>query len=336
VRALLVGTGAVGTRSARQLLSSSLVSELIVFSRPGHALRRPNAIGSPEMVKAEELAPKAYELALSGASFVILAAPRLGAGLARAAIDAGVPLVSVSDDPADVRALLALNDVAARRGVPVVAGAGMAPGLSCLFASWAVAGLEEVMEVHVATLGTGGPACARRRHAALGEVVEEWSDGAWVRKVGGSGRELVWFPDGPSADCYRVNRPDATLLVRAFPSLRRATSRAAASRRDRTTSWLPMLRRPHPEGTVGAVRVDVRGRRAGVAQSVVIGASGRPAVLAGIVAASLALKAAQGELIAGAGGVGSLVKRPGELLAELASHGLRAMKFEGAHATAPW
>ena len=40
-----------------------------------------------------------------------------------------------------------------RQGVAVAVGAGMAPGLSCLLAAWAASRLDEVTEVHVASLG---------------------------------------------------------------------------------------------------------------------------------------------------------------------------------------
>ena len=46
-----------------------------------------------------------------------------------------------------------------------------------------------------------------------------------------------------------------------------------------------MLRPPHPEGTLGAVRVEVRGVRAGRRDIEVLGAIDRPAVAAGAVAA---------------------------------------------------
>jgi hypothetical protein len=294
--------GAVGARSARQLLSSKSVSAQV----------------------------------LAGAGVLLLAAPGPSGDLAEAAVRASVPVVSASDDPAEVRGLLALEAEARRRGVSVAAGAGMAPGLSCLLAAWAVAKLDEVTEVHVATLGTGGPACARRRHAALSEPVDEWRDGAWARKVASSGRELVWFPGYSGADCYRVNRPDPLLLTGAFPSLRSVSARAAASRRDRFTSRLPMLRPPHPEGTVGAVRVEVRGRRAGEAEVVILGAGGRAALLAGTVLATAAVRAATGRLRAGAGGLASLVSAPGELLAELSERGVSILTFEGGGTTPAW
>jgi saccharopine dehydrogenase-like NADP-dependent oxidoreductase len=326
-----VGLGAVAVRSARQLLSSYSISELVVFSRqPAKREARVAMLGGPGVVRLEQLSVPRFKTAVEGAQVVLFTGPGPGRALALASLEAGVPVVSVSDDPTDVRSLLELDGEAKRRGVAVAVSAGMAPGLSCVLAAWAAGTMTEVSEVHVATLGTGGPACARRRHAALREAVEEWRDGKWVRKVASSGRELVWFPAQSGADCYRVNRPDAILLAQALPSLRWATTRAAASRRDRLTSWLPMLRPPHPEGTVGAVRVEVRGWRDGTADSVVVGASGRPALLAGAVMAAVAVRAANGQLKAGAGGLASLVDAPGELLAELSERGVRIMVFEGA------
>jgi saccharopine dehydrogenase-like NADP-dependent oxidoreductase len=313
------------------LLSSKSVSELVVLSRkPALVEGRVAALGATGVVRLEQLRPAAFAQALAGAGVVLLAAPGPGGELAAASVRASVPVVSVSDDPAEVRTLLELDGEARRRGVAVSAGAGMAPGLSCLLAAWAVTKMD------VATLGTGGPPCARRRHAALREVLDEWRDGAWARKVAGSGRELVWFPGYSGADCYRVNRPDSLLLTRAFPTLRAATARAAASRRDRFTSRLPMLRPPHPEGTVGAVRVEVRGRRAGEAEVVILGAAGRAALLAGTVAASAAVRAATGRLRPGAGGLASLVSSPGELLAELSERGVNILTFEGGGTPAAW
>jgi len=157
-----------------------------------------------------------------------------------------------------------------------------------------------------------------------------------VRKVAGSGRELVWFPGQAGADCYRLNRPDPLLLTLAFPGLQAATTRAAASRRDRLTSWLPMLRAPHPEGTVGGVRVEARGRKAGAAESVIVGASGRPALLAGTVLAAAAVCAANGQLRPGAGGLVSVAKDPAAILTELTERGVHLMAFEGAALSPAW
>jgi hypothetical protein len=328
----------VGTRSARQLLSSKAIDHLVILSRrPSDGSASAAALGASGAVSLEQLSVEAFGAALHGASVVLLAVPGPCRALAELSIRAGVPVVAVSDSTEEVRSLLELDQEARSRGVPVVVGAAMAPGLSCLLAAWLAPHLDELVELHVASLGTGGPACARRRHAALGEIVEEWRNGEWARKVASSGRELVWFPGRVGgADCYRVSRPDSLLLVQAFPAIGWVTARAAASRRDRMSSWLPMLRPPHPEGTVGAVRVEARGRRAGKAESLIVGAVGRPALLAGTVASVSALSAATGQLRAGVGGLASLASAPGELLAELHQRGVQLMVFEGANVTPAW
>ena len=60
-----------------------------------------------------------------------------------------------------------------------------------------------------------------------------------------------------------------------------------------------MLRRPHPEGGLGALRVEVRGRRGSARDEYVLGAIDRPGVAAGTVAAMAAVWAAEGRLTTG-------------------------------------
>jgi hypothetical protein len=275
------------------------------------------AVGSPAEAQRPDVA--------------VLAVPSGGHGeLAQSLVSAGVSVVSVSDDLRDVRDLLELDPEARERGIAVVVGAGFSPGLSCVLARHAAAGFDQVEEIHVARVGTGGPACARQHHRALGGVAIDWRDGGWVRRRAGSGRELSWFPDPlGGADCYRAAVPDALLLVPAFPGVDRVTARVGANRRDRLTARLPMLRRPHPEGGPGAVRVEVRGRRAEGRAVYVLGAIDRPALAAGTVAALSASWLAQHRLRrAGAGGLAELIE-PIPFLAELARRGVKAAVFEG-------
>ncbi|MEO5678981.1 MAG: hypothetical protein ABIS47_04850, partial [Acidimicrobiales bacterium] len=159
----------------------------------------------------------------------------------------------------------------------------------------------------------------------------DWRDGAWVSRQGGSGRELAWFPDPVAGqDCYRASVPDALLFAPAFPGLLRATSRVAATRRDRLTAPLPMLRQPHPEGLVGAIRVEVRGRRGQSFETVVYGAVDRPGLAAGAVAAVIAAGIASRRLARpGAAGLAVLVTDPLPLLHELADRGVRCASFSG-------
>lgn len=314
------GIGATGARAARQLASCDEF-EAIVLAGPGE---RPNAL-------RRSLGSVASIGSLTDPGDVVVLAGPAGCHVddARRAVRNGRHVVSTTDTVADVEGLLALDGDARARGVSVVAGAGFAPGLSCVLARHVAGWVDEVDEIHVARFGTGGPACARQHHTALSSHATDWRDGAWVRRPGGSGRELCVFPDPiGSVDCYRAGLPDAVLLHQAFPEAVRITARQAANRRQRLTAWLPMLRRPHPEGRIGAVRVEVRGRRDGTTVNEVAGAIDRPAVAAGAVAGLAARRAAAGELPAGAFGLAS-VPDSARFLADLTELGVRAAVFVG-------
>lgn len=251
--------------------------------------------------------------------------------VAEAALERGVHVVSTADGVEAVRWLLDLDSEARERALNVVVGAGFAPGLTCVLARHAAAAFTAVEEVHVARFGSGGPACARQHHRALAAPALEWRDGGWSRRRAGSGRELAWFPDPVGGrDCYRAGLSDGLVLVPAFPGVGRVTARVAASRRDRLTARLPLLRRPHPEGALGAARVEVRGRRSSAQAIKVLGVLDRPAVAAGAVAAVAALWAAEERFARpGAAGLAELVAEPVPFLAELARRGVRAAVFEG-------
>jgi predicted dinucleotide-binding enzyme len=264
MRVAVLGAGAVGSRAARQLASTPSVRHLVVADVDRtRAASVVSSIADPGRVTVAD-AP-ADEVG-RGMDVVVLAlAPGAHLPLAERCLERGASVVSTSDQVEDVTALLALDAEARERALRVVVGGGFAPGLTCVLAAHAAETFDVVDEVHVAKVGTGGPACARQHHDALAGVALDWRDGGWVRRRGGSGRELCWFPDpvGP-ADCYRAALPDALLLGPAFPGARRITARVGANRRDRFTARLPMLRRPHPErwgGRLGWRCVGVEGGR---------------------------------------------------------------------------
>jgi hypothetical protein len=90
-----------------------------------------------------------------------------------------------------------------------------------------------------------------------------------------------------------------------------------------------MLRRPHPEGAIGALRVEVRGRRGSARDEYVLGAIDRPAVAAGAVAGLSVGWIGDGRLRRyGAGGLAELAD-PTPFLASLAERGVKAAVFEG-------
>jgi hypothetical protein len=261
---------------------------------------------------------------------VVLATPEPHAALAERYLRAGTAVVSSTDDLADVDRLMALGPLAAQHSTALVLGAAFAPGLTCLLVRYAALTLDTVDEIHVAKHGTGGPACARQHHRALGGLAVAWQDGVWTERPGGSGRELNWFPDpvGPH-DCYRAEVADPLLLVAAFPGVRRVSSRLSATRRDRLTARLPMLRPPHPEGVLGAVRVEVRGTRDGARAAEVLGAIDRPAAAAGAVAAVAAVAVASNPARTGAFGLADPAVDAEALLADLARRGVKAARYVG-------
>jgi len=154
-----------------------------------------------------------------------------------------------------------------------------------------------------------------------------------------AGRELLWFPGAAgSADCYHSELGSPLLLEPAFPGIRRLTARVAATRRDRLTSRLPMLTPPHPEGSVGGVRVEVRGHNAGIPDTVVLGALDYPARGAAIVATAVTntlltrvIDPTNGGPAPGASGLAKW-QRASQLLLACAADGLKPHVFEGSGA----
>lgn len=324
MKVVLFGAGATGARIARQLRTSGKVDCIEIRDQQLDTARRlVDTLGiGADYGEGRQIDPEV------GA--VVIATP---AGsqttIARRAVHRGVPVVSTSNQLSEVRRLLALDQEAQHAGVPVVVGAGFMPGLTGLLARHGAAEFDQVEEIHVAKVGTGGPACARQHHRSLSSTALDWRDGKWTRRAGGSGRELVYFPDPIGGrDCYRAGLPDALLLVPEFPGVERVTARRAATRRDRLTAPLPMLRPPPAEGGIGAIRVELRGR-VGIERRVsVLGAIERPAVAAGAVAACATLHVLAGRADAGAYGLAGMDDHRA-LLRSIGECGVRPLRFEG-------
>ncbi|MEZ5246800.1 MAG: Gfo/Idh/MocA family oxidoreductase [Acidimicrobiales bacterium] len=324
MKVVIFGAGATGSRVARQLRSSGKVTCVeIRDQQEAKARQLVETLGSgAEYGEGRQIA--------GDTDAVVLATPPGSqAAVARRAVHRGVPVVATSNQMSEVRRLLTLDQEALHHGVPVVIGAGFMPGLTGLLARHGAAELDHVDEIHVAKVGTGGPACARQHHRALSSTGLDWRDGKWTRRAGGSGRELAYFPDPIGGrDCYRAGLPDALLLVPEFVGVERVTARQAATRRDRLTAPLPMLRPPHAEGGIGAVRVELRGRVGIERKVLVMGAVERPAVAAGAVAACTTLHVLAGAAAPGAYGLAGMADSL-TLLRAVGDCGVRPMRFEG-------
>jgi len=301
----VIGSGLVGTRVSAILASRGL---------------RPRIV---DHVHATELLD---------CSIVVLAQGGRHAALAGTFLSHGVSVVSCADGMADVLALVDMQERAVAHDAVLVPGAATMPGLSGLLLAHAARAFDTVDEAHLAVHGTGGPACARSHHDSLAGSSIGWHDGEWLRRPGGSGRELCWFPEpvGPY-DCYRSEMADPIVLRRAFPHLQRISARTSATRRDRLTARLPMLAPPNAEGGMGAVRVEVRGHRGAAREVVVAGVAERLAQIAAVVAASTArqLSGAPDAFVPGGQVLGEPVVPNEAILAGAVHAGIRIHRFVG-------
>ena len=226
----ILGLGAVGSQLL-QRLNTSIPQVPMFVSGPdrrkvSHLMTRKNSINF--CINNEKLEDQNIQL------LVISSSSGHHLETAQRAIKNGISVISTSNKVSDVVGLLKLEDLAKENDAMIVAGSAFAPGLTCALVDFASKELDSVDEIHIAKDGTGGSACAKQHHRAMKRPSIEWCDGQWVRRPGGSGRELVWFPEPiAGADCYRAALPDPILLQQLFPSASRITARVSASRQDR-------------------------------------------------------------------------------------------------------
>lgn len=300
----LVGAGIVGTRIARMLAD---------FDVRTH---------DPRRAPVPPVGP---------GDVAVLAHSDAHAPLARSFASSGVSVVTVGDGLDDTRELMALGTEFEAAGATLVIGAALTPGLSGLLARYLSFEMAAVDEIHVAVHGTAGPSCARDHHRSLSGRAVSWRDGEWRQSMGGGGRELCWFPEPIGAvDCYHAEIASPVVLQHSFPEASRIDARRSARRRDRFTARLPMLSSPHPEGAVGALRVEVRGSAAdGARLTRVLGIAELVGSSSAAMAAVFAAAAAAGEFP-----VGTVVTSDARLdtvglLRRIEDAGVRLQEFTG-------
>ena len=277
----VIGVGVVGARVARQLTSSG-IPVLLYDERSDVQQALAQSLRALELTDLTKLDPTTTPV-------VVLATSSAQAPLAKILLELGHHVVCTGDDVEDIRELLQLDEIARQEKRVLIVGAAACPGLSGLLVAELAPRVDTIDEIHVAFHGTGGPGCARQHHRALAGDAVGWHDGDWIDRPGGSGRELLWFPEPLGGkDCYRAELPEPLLLHRSFPEVSRISARMSATRRDRLTARLPMMSPPHAEGGLGGVRVEIRGSLNGERCTEVAGVTERTGIIAGAVAASSA------------------------------------------------
>jgi hypothetical protein len=123
---------------------------------------------------------------------------------------------------------------------------------------------------------------------------------------------------------------DPMLMHGAFGGVKRISARMSATRRDRLMSRFPMLRTPHEEGGIGALRVEVRGVAAsGERVTSIAGIAEFVGAAAGATALACARGILRGDLPAGAVTTADASLPTQALLKEIAALGIRLQEFSG-------
>lgn len=322
----LVGAGAVGARTARQLLDTPGLSRLLIVDRS-----RANATELAASVGGEAVALNAATIAVADA--VALAVPgRAAAQLAERIISSGVPVAAATDDGLGIDALFALDILARENATQIIVGCALLPGLGDILARHAANALERADEVQVARVGTAGPTCAASLRRARREPAREWINDSWQIKKR-AGTQLVWFPEPIGAQECEVVSLGAENIHRAVPEATFVSVRAGEAPTRRPP--LPPRVSGHPREIWAGLRVEVSGWQGNARSSIVYGMVERPAPAAGavlaIAAARLAGLVPEVQLVSTSPGAYSLggVVNPVSFLSELATRGLRVASFEG-------
>ncbi|MGB5675557.1 MAG: saccharopine dehydrogenase NADP-binding domain-containing protein [Gemmatimonadota bacterium] len=151
--------------------------------------------------------------------------------VARAAIEARVPLVDAMDDWETALQMFELDDAARAAGITIITGLGASPGITNVMARAGVDRLDRADEIHTAWImrgsDPGGPALARHLLYSLPHRAFVYEDGQMneVRPFQ-DGAEVVWFPYHGDVEVFHIGHPEPFMLARTFPDVRYADDKA--------------------------------------------------------------------------------------------------------------
>jgi len=329
---VLGGAGDMASRAVRELATEPGVALVTVADRNLEAAARLAAeLGEPVVAKSVDAddpgalveAIRGHDVAASGIGPFY----RYEARVAQAAIEAGVPYVSLCDDYDAAEAVLALDGAAKAAGVTVLTGLGWTPGLSNVLARKGAEKFDLVDEINVAWASSasdseGYAVILHTLHIFTGRV-PSFQKGRSVSVPAGTGKEVILFPPPVGrVNCYHLGHPEPVTLPRFLEGMRTVTLKGGLSEQplNDLAIWLARLRltdtaakkdvlgqiikatlpflsklgeAPDP---CSAVRVDVGGWADGVYRQVSYGAAAHMPELTGLPLAIGALMLARGEV----------------------------------------
>jgi saccharopine dehydrogenase-like NADP-dependent oxidoreductase len=233
MRVLLVGaTGSIGRRTAAELARSQEVHTLAVAATDGDRAERVAMIlgGTSGKVRGIEVdVRRAGALAQAAAEadvVVSCAGPAylLEASSVEGAIEAGVPYVSLCDDHPATAEVDTFDRAARDRGVTIVSGCGLSPGITNLLAALAAAELDDVdaIDIAIATSSAEAEGKASALHMLFQMTTEApvLSDHRHTTEGPGGAAHLVYFPEPVGwVETFRCGHPEVLTLPRRFPGL---------------------------------------------------------------------------------------------------------------------
>lgn len=232
---VLGGTGDMGSRAVLDLAQAPDVNRLTIAGRSagkGEALAQ--KAGAKARFVTVDVNDHPRLVALMHDHDVVAGAVgpyyRFEVPLAKAAIEAGVPYVSICDDFDAAERVLELDAEAKARGVSIITGAGWTPGLTNILVRKALADLDAAKEAHIswaasASDSQGIAVLYHMLHILTGDV-PSYQDGKRRLVPAGSEKRRVDFgPPMGVVEVYHVGHPEPVTLPRFLPQLETVTLR---------------------------------------------------------------------------------------------------------------
>jgi saccharopine dehydrogenase-like NADP-dependent oxidoreductase len=329
---VLGGAGDMASRAARELAAEPDVTAVTIADYDRAAAER-LALAQGEKVSAKWVDANDHQSLVEVIRGHDAAASGIGpfyhfeARVARAAVEARVPYVSLCDDYDGAQAVLELDDLAKLAGVTVLTGLGWTPGLSNLLARKGAEQFDLVDEINVswgssASDSEGYAVILHTLHIFTG-LVPSFQKGRLLDVPAGSGKEVVLFPPPVGrVNCYHLGHPEPVTLPRFLPGVKTVTLKGGLSEQplNNLAIWLARLKltdTPAKKDLLGqiikatlpllsklgeaeepcsAVRVDVGGWANGNYRQVSYGAAAHMPELTGIPLAIGALMLARGDI----------------------------------------
>ena len=233
---VLGGCGAQGTFATRDLVESKDVSEVIIGDIDVKKARRVAAdIGSPKLstIQIDVNDHQNLVKVMKDVDVVVnFVGPYYehGVKVVRAAIEAGKNYVDVCDDYDATQKMLALNNLAKDKGITILLGLGVSPGIANLIAKYGADKLDQVEEIKIAwVIGAEepeGPAVLYHTFHGVTGSIPQFLDGKLVEVPAVSGKEIVEFPEPVGkAEVFYYGHPEPITIPQTIKGVKVVTNK---------------------------------------------------------------------------------------------------------------